>query len=58
MAAADGILTPAKASIRAIANYEVDTVIDPVDMGTTINFISKTPSYTRIFGMVTRGVER
>ena len=55
MAAADGILTPAKASIRAIANYEMDTVIDPVDMGTTINFISKTPSYTRIFGMVTRG---
>ena len=55
MAAADGILTPAKASIRAISNYEMDTVIDPVDMGTTINFISKTPSYTRIFGMVTRG---
>ena len=55
MAASDGILTPTKASIRAIANYEMDTVIDPVDMGTTINFISKTPSYTRIFGMVTRG---
>mgnify|MGYP003312066974 CR=1 FL=1 len=55
MAASDGILTPSKASIRAIANYEMDTVIDPVDMGTTINFISKTPSYTRIFGMVTRG---
>ena len=55
MAASDGILTPTKTVIRAIANYEMDTVIDPVDMGTTINFISKTPSYTRIFGMVTRG---
>ena len=55
MSAADGILTPAKASIRAISNYEMDTQIDPVDMGTTLNFISKTPSYTRIFGMITRG---
>ena len=33
----------------------MDTVIDPVDTGTTINFISKTPSYTRVFAMVTRG---
>ena len=55
MGAADGILTPAKTVIRAIANYEMDTIIDPVDTGTTINFISKTPSYTRVFAMVTRG---
>ena len=33
----------------------MDTAVDPVDMGANINFISKTPSYTRIFGMVTRG---
>ena len=55
MGAGDGILTPAKTVIRTIANYEMDTVIDPVDTGTTINFISKTPSYTRVFAMVTRG---
>ena len=55
MGAGDGILTPTKTVIRTIANYEMDTVIDPVDTGTTINFISKTPSYTRVFGMVTRG---
>ena len=55
MGAADGILTPAKTVIRTIANYEMDTIIDPVDTGTTINFISKTPSYTRVFAMVTRG---
>ena len=24
-------------------------------MGTNINFLSKTPSYTRVFGMITRG---
>ena len=55
MASADGVLTPTKTVIRTIANYEMDTEIDPVDTGTTINFISKTPSYTRVFGMVTRG---
>ena len=55
MNAADGILTPASTSIRTISNYEMDTEVDPVDMGTNINFISKTPSYTRVFGMITRG---
>ena len=55
MSAADGILTPTTTTIRTISNYEMDTDVDPVDMGTNINFISKTPAYTRIFGMVTRG---
>jgi len=55
MSSADGILTPTSTSIRTISNYEMDTEVDPVDMGTNINFISKTPSYTRIFGMITRG---
>ena len=55
MQSADGILTPTTSTIRTISNYEMDTEVDPVDMGTNINFISKTPSYTRVFGMVTRG---
>ena len=55
MNAADGILTPTSTSINTISNYEMDTEVDPVDMGTNINFISKTPGYTRVFGMVTRG---
>ena len=55
MSAADGILTPASSNIRTISNYEMDTDVDPVDMGTNINFLSKTPAYTRVFGMVTRG---
>ena len=55
MQAADGILTPTSTSINTISNYEMDTEVDPVDMGTNINFISKTPGYTRVFGMVTRG---
>ena len=55
MFAADGILTPTSTIIRSISNYETDTEVDPVDVGTNINFISKTPSYTRVFSMVTRG---
>ena len=50
-----GVLTPALTTIRTISNYEVDRNIDPVDVGTNINFISKTPGYSRVFGMVTRG---
>ena len=55
MSSADNVLTPTSTTIRAISSYEMETDVDPVDMGRTINFISKTPSYTRIFGMITRG---
>ena len=55
MSSSDNVLTPASTTISAISSYEMETDVDPVDMGRTINFISKTPSYTRIFGMVTRG---
>lgn len=53
-----GVLTPALALIRTISNYEMDTVIDPVDNGDVINFLSKTPSYSRTFAMITRGEEQ
>ena len=55
MNAQDNILTPTGTTIRTISNYEMDASVDPIDMGTSINFISKTPSYTRTFGMITRG---
>ena len=51
------VLTPATAVIRGISNYEMDPNIDPVETGTILHFVSKTPSYTRIFGMQTRGAE-
>ena len=54
MASRDGVLTPSTTVIRAISNFEMDTVVSPVDAGTSITFISKTPSYTRVFGMITR----
>ena len=55
MAASDGVLTPTKTNIRVISNYDMDTEVQPVDVGGLINFVSKTPSYTRTFGMQTFG---
>jgi len=55
MYAADGNLSPQTAIIRGLSNYEMDTNIDPVDIGTNINFVSKTPAYTRVFGFTPRG---
>ena len=50
-----GVLTPSLATIRALSNYEVDRNIVPVDVGTNLNFITKTPGYSRVFSMITRG---
>ena len=55
MYSADGNLSPTTALIRGLSNYERDTKIDPVDVGTTVNFISKTPAYSKVFGMTPRG---
>tara|TARA_Y100001963_G_scaffold159526_1_gene263545 strand:- start:1719 stop:4490 length:2772 start_codon:yes stop_codon:yes gene_type:complete len=55
MYSADGNLSPTTALIRGLSNYEMDTKIDPVDVGTNINFISKTPAYSKVFGMTPRG---
>ena len=57
MYAPNGILTPTSTIIRGISNYEMDIDMDPVDNGTNIIFISKTPSYSRIFQMKTAGQE-
>ena len=55
MQSAGGVLTPAATTIKVIANYEMDIENNPVDLGTTTAFISKTPSFTRVFEMQTRG---
>ena len=59
MYAADGNLSPQTALIRGLSNYKMDTKIDPVDVGTNINFVSKThdtSGFTRVFGMLPQGV--
>ena len=51
----DAALTATDSIIRSISNYEADSGIDPVDVGTNIVFLSKTPIYTRTMAMTTRG---
>jgi hypothetical protein len=57
MFAPNGLFTPTTTIIRGISNYEMDINIDPVDNGSNINFVSKTPGYTRIYQMRTAGQE-
>ncbi len=57
MYAPNGIFTPTSTIIRGISNYEMDINIDPVDNGTNLVFLSKTPGYTRIYQMRTAGQE-
>lgn len=51
----NGILTPGTTIIRTISYYEMDVEIEPVDVGTNITFVSKSPISTQAYGMVTRG---
>ncbi len=51
----EGNLTPSTALIRGLSNYRMDANIDPVDVGTHINFVSKThdtAGFTRVFGLL------
>ena len=57
MYAPNGIFTPTATIIRGISNYEMDINIDPVDNGTNLIFLSKTPGFTRIYQMRTAGQE-
>ncbi|MAS48241.1 MAG: hypothetical protein CL557_12640 [Alphaproteobacteria bacterium] len=36
---------------------EMSDDVSPIDVGTHMNFISKTPNFVRVFGMTTRGLE-
>jgi hypothetical protein len=51
----DAALTATDSIIRSISNYEADSGTDPVDVGTSIIFLSKTPVFTRTMAMTTRG---
>ncbi len=53
----NGVLTPRTTVIRGISNYEIDNKIAPIDNGTTLAFLSKTPGYSRVFSMETQGQE-
>jgi hypothetical protein len=57
MTGSNGVLTPSGSVIKTIGNYEMDEIVDPIDMGTSFVFISKNPNFTRVFEMITRGEE-
>ena len=52
----DGPLTPTSTKIRPISNMEMSDEVAPIDVGTHMNFISKTPNFVRVFAMTTRGL--
>ena len=53
----DGALSPSTAVVRQISEYEMNTLVEPVNTGNSITFTSKSPSQSRVYSMVTRGSE-
>ena len=52
-----GVLTPTRSIIKSISNYESDINISPLDLGTSISFVSKTPDYSKLMVMQGQGSE-
>ena len=52
----DGPITPTSQKIRAISNMEMSDDVEPIDIGTHFNFISKTPNFVRVFAMQPKGL--
>ena len=52
-----GVLTPSRALIKQISNYEINENISPLDIGTTIGFVSQMPNYSRLMLMQGDGLE-
>jgi len=55
MEAENGAWTPSNCTIRTIANYECDRYIKPVDLGSTVLYVSRNQSWARAFEIFTRG---
>ena len=51
-------LTPTSAVVRAISNYEMNTNVPPVDVGTTMAFLSKVSGYSKLFTLQLRDIEQ
>jgi|TARA_R100001463_G_scaffold1840_3_gene7889 hypothetical protein len=52
------VLTPSTSIIKDLSNYEIDTNIAPVDIGSTSAFITKVPGYSKVFTMQLRDVDQ
>lgn len=51
-----GNLTPQDSIINGLSNYEMDKNISPVEVGTGVYFVSKTPSFTKVFSYALQGL--
>ena len=51
-------LTPATSIIRTISNYEMNSTISPVDVGTTTAFVNTVPGYSKLFTLQLREIEQ
>jgi|DEB0MinimDraft_6_1074348.scaffolds.fasta_scaffold00761_5 hypothetical protein len=51
-------LTPNSAVVRSISNYEMNTNISPVDVGTTAAFVNSVPGYSKLFTLQLRDIEQ
>ena len=51
-------LTPTSTIVRSVSNYEMNTSIPPVDVGTTAAFVSNVSGYSKLFTLQLRDVEQ
>jgi len=51
-------LTPTTTIVRSLSNYEMNTNIAPVDVGTTTAFVSNVSGYSKLFTLQLRDVEQ
>ena len=51
-------LTPTTTIVRSLSNYEMNTNIPPVDVGTTAAFVSNVSGYSKLFTLQLRDVEQ
>lgn len=58
LAPESGVLTPSQTIVRAVSNYEMDVNISPVDVGTTIAFLSKVSGYSKLFYMQLQDIDQ
>lgn len=55
MEAENGAWTPANCTISTIANYEYDRYLKPIDLGSTILYVSRNQNWARAFEIFIRG---
>ena len=52
----NGQLSSNASKIAPMSNMEMSDDVEPIDIGTHMNFISKTPNFVRVFAMSTKGL--